>query len=81
MAKQILITLVSIVAVEQQFSTSGNILDPTRSSMSSDSIETQSCLDDWTKVVFRQQEKEHEQTYEFFENEQTTGIKGSNADD
>ena len=60
MAKQILVTPVSTVTVEQQFSADGNILDPTRSSMSPDSIEAQSCLDDWTKAVFRQQEKEHE---------------------
>ena len=81
MAKQILAIPVSIVVVEQQFSAGGNILDSTRSSMSPDSIEAQSCLDDWTKVVFRQQEKEHEQMYEFFENEQTTGTEGSDADD
>ena len=43
--------------------------------MSSDSIEVQACLNDWTKAEFRQQE--HEQTYEFFENEQTTGTEGS----
>ena len=46
MAKQILAIPVSTIAVEQQFSTDGNILDPTRSSMSLDSIEAQSCLDD-----------------------------------
>ena len=80
MAKQILAIPVSTVTVEQQFSASGNILSLTRSSMSLDSIETQSCLDDWTKTVFRQQEKEHEQTYEFFENEQTIGTEGSDAD-
>ena len=57
MAKQILATPVSTVAMEQQFSVGGNILDPTRSSMSLDWIEVQSFLDDWTKVVFRQQEK------------------------
>ena len=81
MAKQILATPVSTIAVEQQFSAGGNILDPTRFSMSPDSIEAQSCLDDWTKAVFRQQEKKHEQTYEFFENEQTTDTEGSDADD
>ena len=62
MAKQILTTPVSTVEVEQQFNAGGNILDPTRSSMSPDSIEAQSCLDDWTKAVFRKQKKEHEQT-------------------
>ena len=71
----------STVAIEQQFSVDGNILDPTHSFMSPDSIEIQFCLDDLTKAVFRQQEKEHEQTYEFFENEQTTGTEGSDADD
>ena len=54
MAKQILAIPVSTVAIEQQFSVGGNILDPTRSSMSPDSIETQYCLDDWTKTIFRQ---------------------------
>ena len=49
--------------------------------MSPDSIEAQACLDDWTKAEFRRQEQEHEQTYEFFENEQTTNIEGSDADD
>ena len=80
MAKQILAIPMLTVVVEQQFNADGNILDPTRSSMSPDSIEAQSCLDDWTKAVFRQQKKEHEQTYEFFENEQTTGTEGSDAD-
>ena len=60
MAKQILVIPMSTVAVEQQFSVGGNILDPTHSSMSPDSIETQSYLDDKTKAAFRQQEKEHE---------------------
>ena len=77
MAKQILTTPVSTVVVEQQYNADGNILDLTRSSMNPNSIEAQSCLDDWTKAVFRQQEKEHEQMYEFFENEQTTGTEGS----
>ena len=44
-------------SVEQQFSAGGNILDPTRSFMSLDSIEAQSCLDDWTKEVFRHKKK------------------------
>ena len=55
MAKQILTTLVSTIVVEQQFSVGGNILDPTRFSMRPDSIESQACLDDWTKVEFWQQ--------------------------
>ena len=41
-----------IVAVEQEFSVGGNILDASRSSMSPDSIETPTCLDDLTKAEF-----------------------------
>ena len=52
MAKQILVIPVSTVAVEQQFSVGGNILDATRSFTSPDSIETQACLDDWTKAQY-----------------------------
>ena len=53
MAKQIFVIPVSTVVMEQQFSTSDNILDVTHSSMSLNSIETQVCLDDWMKVEFR----------------------------
>ena len=59
----------STIAVEQQFSAGGNILDPTRSSMSLNSIEAQACLDDWMKVEFWKQEIDQELMYEFFENE------------
>ena len=54
MAKQILVTLVSTVVVKQKFSVSGNILDASRSSISSNSIEAQTCLDYWTKAQHRQ---------------------------
>ena len=46
MVEQILTTPILTIAVEQQFSASGNILDATRSSMSLNSIEAQTCVDD-----------------------------------
>ena len=55
-AKQNLATLVSTVAVEQTFSAgrSRSILDQIYSSMSSNLVETQACLDDWTKAALNQ---------------------------
>ncbi|KAK3218131.1 hypothetical protein Dsin_012101 [Dipteronia sinensis] len=53
-AKQILSTPVSTVAVEQQFSAGGNILDPKRSLMSPKSLQIQACVEDWTKAQYRQ---------------------------
>ena len=76
-AKQILGTPVSTVAVEQEFSAGGNILDPRRSSMCPQSLEIQSCVDDWTKAKYRQQELQPEIANDFFEDEQTTGTEGS----
>ena len=52
-AKQILATPVSTVTVQQAFSTKESILGQTRSSMSPDSVEAQTCLDDWTKATLR----------------------------
>ncbi|KAK3204573.1 hypothetical protein Dsin_018619 [Dipteronia sinensis] len=52
-AKQILTTPVSTVAVEQEFSTGGNILDERRSVMSSETIQVEVCVDDWTKAQKR----------------------------
>ncbi|KAK3222295.1 hypothetical protein Dsin_009320 [Dipteronia sinensis] len=49
-AKQILSTPVSTVAVEQQFSAGENILDPKRSLMSPKSLQIQACVEDWTKA-------------------------------
>ncbi|KAK3218710.1 hypothetical protein Dsin_012680 [Dipteronia sinensis] len=54
-AKQILGTPVSTVAVEQEFSAGGNILDPRRSLLSPESIQVQVCVDDWIKAQNRQQ--------------------------
>ena len=37
-------------------------MDPTHSSMSPNSIEAQSCLDDWTKAVFRPKKNMNKRT-------------------
>ncbi|KAK3204626.1 hypothetical protein Dsin_018672 [Dipteronia sinensis] len=76
-AKQILGTPVSTVAVEQEFSADGNILEPRRSVMCPQTLEAQACLDDWTKAKYRQQEIEAEIVNDFFEDDQTTGTEGS----
>ena len=76
-AKQILGTPVSTVAMEQEFGACGNILDPRRSSMSPQSLEIQACVDDWTKEKYRQQELQPEIVNDFFEGDQTTGTEGS----
>ena len=55
-AKQILATLASILAVEQAFSASGSILDEIRSRLSLRSLEIQAHVGDWAKVENRQQE-------------------------
>ncbi|KAK3199122.1 hypothetical protein Dsin_022537 [Dipteronia sinensis] len=69
-AKQILSTPVSTVAVEQQFSAGGNILDPKRSLMSLKSLQIQACVEDWTKAQYRQQEIDQEESYDFFKDDQ-----------
>ncbi|KAK3229790.1 hypothetical protein Dsin_001671 [Dipteronia sinensis] len=76
-AKQILGTPVSTVAVEQEFSAGGNILEPRRSVLCPQSLEAQACVDDWTKAKFRQQELEPEIVNDFFEDDQTKGTEGS----
>ncbi|KAK3189494.1 hypothetical protein Dsin_029055 [Dipteronia sinensis] len=69
-AKQILSTPVSTVAVEQQFSAGGNILDPKCSLMSPKSLQIQACVEDWTKAQYRQQEIDQEEPYDFFKDDQ-----------
>ena len=78
-AKQILSTPVSMVAVEQQFSADGNILDPRRSLLSLKSIQIQACVDDWMKVQNRQQEIDQEELYDFFKDDQPES--GTNVHD
>ncbi|KAL5860997.1 hypothetical protein ACOSQ4_002293 [Xanthoceras sorbifolium] len=53
-AKQIFGTPVSTVAVEQEFSACGNVLDERRALLSPDSIQIHVCVDDWTKATYRQ---------------------------
>ncbi|KAK3230204.1 hypothetical protein Dsin_002085 [Dipteronia sinensis] len=69
-AKQILSTPVSTVAVEQQFNAGGNILDPKGSLMSPKSLQIQACVEDWTKTQNRQQEIDQEEPYDFFKDDQ-----------
>ncbi|KAK2636377.1 hypothetical protein Ddye_031169 [Dipteronia dyeriana] len=79
-AKQILATPVSTVAVEQEFSAGGNILDAKRSLLSPESIQVQVCVDDWTKAGYRQQEMEPEVIYDFFDDDHTTGTGTDGSD-
>ncbi|KAK3229681.1 hypothetical protein Dsin_001562 [Dipteronia sinensis] len=76
-AKQILGKLISTVTVEQEFSASGNILEPRRSVKCPQTLEAQACVDDWTKAKCRLQEIEAEIVNDFFEDDQTTGTEGS----
>ncbi|KAK2662206.1 hypothetical protein Ddye_000780 [Dipteronia dyeriana] len=76
----ILATPVSTVAVEQEFSAGGNILDARRSLLSPESIQVQVCVDDWTKVGYRQQEMESEVIYDFFDDDHTTGTGTDGSD-
>ncbi|KAK2634979.1 hypothetical protein Ddye_029771 [Dipteronia dyeriana] len=69
-AKQILSTPISTMAVEQQFSASGNILDSRRLLLSPKSIQIHACVDDWTKTEYRQQEIDQEEPYDFLKDDQ-----------
>ncbi|KAI9165216.1 hypothetical protein LWI28_009816 [Acer negundo] len=68
-AKNIISTPVSTVAVEQEFSAGGNILDERHSCLTPKALQIQVCVDDWTKAQYRQQEIEHEITYDFFKDD------------
>ena len=59
-----------MVAVEQKFSAGGNILDEQRSCLTPKSLQIQVCVDDWTKVQYRQQELQQEPTYDFFKDDE-----------
>lgn len=54
-AGQILAVPASTVAVEQTFSIGGNILDPRRSRLAPESLETQVCVNDWKRAELRTQ--------------------------
>ncbi|KAK2645470.1 hypothetical protein Ddye_020665 [Dipteronia dyeriana] len=79
-AKQILATPVSTVAVEQEFSAGGNILDLRRSLLSPETIQVQVCVDDWTKAKYRRQEMEPEVIYDFFDDDHTTDTGMEDSD-
>ena len=57
MAKQILATPASTVAVEQIFSAGGLILDDRRSNLTPAALEMQALVDDWTRAQYRAQER------------------------
>ena len=79
-AKQILATPASTVAVEQAFSAGGSILDETRSRLSPESLEIQACVDDWTRAEYRQQEMEKDEEEEFNYTTDSSAV-ASNEDD
>ncbi|CAH9077079.1 unnamed protein product [Cuscuta europaea] len=56
MAKQVLSMPVSTVAVEQEFSSTGNVLTQTRTRLSVESLEMLICYHDWLKAARRAQE-------------------------
>ncbi|CAH9073040.1 unnamed protein product [Cuscuta epithymum] len=56
MAKQVLSMPVSTIAVEQEFSSAGNVLTASRSRLSAESLETLICYHDWLKAARRTQE-------------------------
>ena len=57
MAKQILATPASTVAVEQTFSAGGLILDDHCSNLTPVALEMQALVDDWTRAQYRAQER------------------------
>ncbi|KAL5856117.1 hypothetical protein ACOSQ4_005919 [Xanthoceras sorbifolium] len=80
-AKQILGTPVSTVAVEQEFNTGRNVLDERRSLLSPDLIEAQVCVEDWTKAQMREQEMDQpSDDNDFFDNDETTSTEGTSDD-
>ena len=65
MAKHILATPVSTVAVEQAFSAGGNILDAKRSNLTPEALEAQVCLADWGKAEVREQDLQEQESEEY----------------
>ncbi|KAK0577180.1 hypothetical protein LWI29_029121 [Acer saccharum] len=77
--KNIFSTPVSTVAVEQEFSAGGNILDEKRLCLTPKALQIQVCVDDWTKAEYRQQELQQEPTYDFFKEDEPEAGEGSGA--
>ncbi|KAK3204376.1 hypothetical protein Dsin_018422 [Dipteronia sinensis] len=71
-AKRILSTSVSTVAVEQEFSACGNILDTRRSFLSPQSIQMQASIDDWNKThnIQKEIDQDAHAPYDFFRDDQ-----------
>ena len=63
-AKEILASPVSTVAVEQTFSSGGNILDIRRSTLYPSSLEAQACVDDWSRAELRRQQQNEPNDFE-----------------
>ncbi|KAK0572780.1 hypothetical protein LWI29_037199 [Acer saccharum] len=73
-AKNIFSTPVFTVAVEQEFSAGGNILDERRSCLTPKALQIHVCVDDWTKAENRQQEIDQDPTYDFFKDDEPKGF-------
>ncbi|KAK0597411.1 hypothetical protein LWI29_024997 [Acer saccharum] len=74
-AKNIFSTPVSTVAVEQEFSAGGNILDEKRLCLTPKTLQIQVCVDDWTNAEYRQQEIDQEPVYDFFKDDEPEGFE------
>ena len=78
---QVLAVPASTIAVEQTFSSGGNILDPKRSRLAPDALEAQVCVDDWSRAFQRTQDQLHSsssENEEFFDGAYTTNTSDSN---
>ncbi|CAH9087087.1 unnamed protein product [Cuscuta epithymum] len=73
MAKQVLLMPVSTVAVEQEFSSAGNVLTASRSRLSAESLETLICYHDWLKAARRTQELSITPSQDFMDDSTTDG--------
>ncbi|VFQ88014.1 unnamed protein product [Cuscuta campestris] len=77
LARQVLSVLVSTVAVEREFSASGNILTDYRSCLSAESLETLVCNQDWLLARRRAQESSYLLESEHYMNATTDGSPSS----
>ena len=75
-AREVLAAPVSTVSVEQAFSMGGNILEDRRSRLKPDTLEAQTCLDDWCKAKRREQENKPENFEDLCDNTDTTNTDG-----
>ncbi|VFQ85770.1 unnamed protein product [Cuscuta campestris] len=77
LARQVLSVPVSTVAVEREFSASGNILTDFRSCLSAESLETLVCNQDWLLARRRAQESSYLLESEHYMNATTDGSPSS----